>query len=65
MAGELEARIIELEVMLTYQARLLEELNEALIGANRELDALRLRVARLEARDTAGPGESGDLSPRT
>ena len=42
-------RVTELEIRYTHQQQLLEDLNEALIDANKEIDALRRRVEKLEA----------------
>ena len=42
-------RLIELEIRYTHQQQLLEDLNEALIDANKEVETLRRRVEKLEA----------------
>ena len=42
-------RLTELEIRYTHQQQLLEDLNEALIDANKEVETLRRRVEKLEA----------------
>lgn len=43
-----EDRLTEIEIALAYDRRLIEELDEALVDANRTIDALTARVKRLE-----------------
>jgi SlyX protein len=56
---DLERRIIDLEIRLTHQDRLLEELNDVVIEQRRLIDDLRGRVERLERGGEAD--EAGDL----
>ena len=42
-------RLTELEIRYTHQQQLLDDLNEALIDANKEIDTLRRRVEKLES----------------
>jgi len=41
-------RLTDIEVALAYDRRSLEEMNEALIDAHKEIEGLKLRVKRLE-----------------
>ncbi|HEY8208935.1 MAG TPA: SlyX family protein [Myxococcaceae bacterium] len=62
----MEERITELELRFTEQERLLQELSGVLFSQQRELDALRAQVARLEKKLQAEPGlvdPSGDKEP--
>lgn len=43
-------RLDELEHRLTFQDHAIEELNQALIGQQRQVDALRIELDRLNAR---------------
>ena len=42
-------RVTELEIRYVHQQQLLDDLNEALIAANKEVETLRRRVEKLEA----------------
>jgi len=44
----IEERLIELETRMAYQERMIEELNQALTGQQRQLDQLEARLARIE-----------------
>jgi SlyX protein len=62
----MEERITELELRVTEQERLLQELSAVLFAQQRELEALRAQVARLEKKLQAEPGlvdPSGDKDP--
>lgn len=48
MADDVEQRVIELEIKLTHQDRLLEELNEVVIEQRVHLDKLEKRADALE-----------------
>lgn len=47
LTAELEARVVELEVKVSFQESLLAELDDALQALRRELDALRTEQSRL------------------
>jgi SlyX protein len=55
----LAARLAELEARFTLQQDTLDKLSEELWRQQRELEALRARVATVEAR-AAAPSEAGD-----
>ena len=62
----MDERITELELRFTEQERLLQELSGVLFSQQREMDALRAQVARLEKKLQAEPGlvdPSGDKDP--
>ncbi len=59
-ADGLESRIIDLEIRLTHQDRLLEELNDVIIEQRRLIDDLRKRLARLEGGDETPDDEAAD-----
>ena len=44
---QVAARVGELEILLTHQQRLVEELNEVILTQHRRIDALELQVSRL------------------
>ena len=53
---EREQRIIDLETRLTYQERLIEELNDVILTDNRRIDELEKRLnAWQKALDSLGP----------
>jgi SlyX protein len=52
----MEDRVTELELRFTEQEHLLQELSAALFSQQKELDALRARVAYLEKKLQAEPG---------
>lgn len=48
MTDDVERRVIELEIKLTHQDRLLEELNEVVIEQRATIDKLQKRTDALE-----------------
>ncbi len=48
METPLEARMIELETRFSHQEHLLAQLDDALVGQRREIDALTAEVRRLK-----------------
>ena len=48
MTDDIEKRVIELEIKLTHQDRLLEELNEVVIEQRASIDKLEKRAEALE-----------------
>lgn len=46
----MEDRVTELEIKLTYQERLVETLNQALIEQQAEIDVLKRQLAQLHER---------------
>lgn len=52
--GALEARITELEVRLTYQDRLIADLNEVVIELRSEVERLAAKTRRVEEQLEAG-----------
>jgi len=48
MVDDIERRVIELEIKLTHQDRLLEELNEVVIEQRATIDALERRMAMVD-----------------
>lgn len=48
MTDDIEKRVIELEIKLTHQDRLLEELNEVVIEQRASIDKLEKRADALE-----------------
>ena len=48
--SDLETRVTELEVRLSYQDATIETLNESVIAQQRQIDALTLEVQRLSER---------------
>jgi len=61
----MDERVKELEIKVTYQERLLEELNQAVIEQGKELDGLRRKLALLTDRVKAHerPDEVPDEPP--
>jgi len=61
----MEERLREMEIKVTYQERLLEELNQVVIEQGKELDGLRRRVELLTDRVKAAtpPEEVPDEPP--
>jgi len=62
----MEERITELELRFTEQERLIQELSGVLFAQQKEMDALRVRVASLEKKLQAEPGlvdPSADKDP--
>jgi len=55
MNGSLEPRLVELEMCLTHQQRLIEQLNEALVGQQRQLDQVTAELQQLLAVVRAEP----------
>lgn len=53
-------RIVELEIKVTYQERLLQDLNDVVTEQTRSIDALEKRIASLEARLRAALSEAED-----
>lgn len=53
-----EERIIELETRIAFQEKSLEELNQALIGQQHQLDLLEQRLTAALARLAADPSGS-------
>lgn len=51
-------RIVELEIKVTYQERLLQDLNDVVTEQTRSIDALEKRIASLEARLRAALSEA-------
>lgn len=43
-----DERLTDIEVALAYDRRLIEQLNDALVDANKTIDVLEARVKRLE-----------------
>jgi len=61
----MEDRVTELEIKLTYQERLIETLNQALIEQQAEIDALKRQLAVLDERTGSVPlpDTPGDEAP--
>lgn len=56
---QLEERIIELETRLSFQDRLLQELNDVVTGQQKQMDALEKDMRRIrEYLKTATPGDA-------
>ena len=51
-------RIVELEIKVTYQERLLQDLNDVVTEQTRSIDALEKRIASLEERLRAALSEA-------
>lgn len=66
-ASELEARIRELEIRITEQQRVVEDLSDVLVAQQRQIDELERRVQRLADKVKAEPGlveaDSDDKPP--
>jgi uncharacterized coiled-coil protein SlyX len=56
-------RITELEIKLTYQQRLTEELNQAVVELRAELDATGKRLRRLEQQQLQGTDGAANEPP--
>lgn len=64
MNETLEARVVELEVKLTYQDRLIAELNEVVIELRAEVERLAARAGRFEQQLRDGlPEDPHDAPP--
>ena len=63
MATDIEARVIELEVKLTYQDRLIAELNEVVIELRAEVERLAAKARRFEDQLAAGMPEDPENAP--
>ncbi len=62
---DLEARVIDLEILLTHQQRDLAELNAQLIEQRRLIEMLQRQIGRLESQHSPEQAEAGadsDLS---
>jgi SlyX protein len=55
MSGALEARIVELEIKLSFADDLLEQLNAQLARQQTQIDWLARELQELKRRDGAGP----------
>lgn len=55
MSGALEARIVELEIKLSFADDLLEQLNAQLARQQAQIDWLARELQELKRRDGAGP----------
>ena len=63
-ANSLEQRVVELEVKLTYQDRLIAELNDVVIDLRAQLERLAAKTKRFEEQLDAGvPEDSGNVPP--
>lgn len=58
----MQDRLTELEIKVTYQEDLLDQLNRVLVEQQEQLDRLARRVAELELRPRGGLGYDGDPS---
>ena len=63
MTDDVERRVIELEIKLTHQDRLLEELNEVVIEQRASLDKLHKRTDALEKALFALQDDPGNEPP--
>ncbi|MBM4376997.1 MAG: SlyX family protein [Deltaproteobacteria bacterium] len=62
--GLLEERVIDLEIRLTYQDRLLAELNEVVVELRGEVERLTQRSRRFEEQLASGmPDDPGHQPP--
>lgn len=57
---DLELRVIELETKISYQEHLIQELNDVIVGQQRQIDALVKDVARI--RDHLKGSQSSGLA---
>ncbi len=55
-------KIIDLEIKLTFQEQLVDELNQVMISQQRQLDQLMLKVSLLENRMKSGEGMGNEIS---